>query len=148
MSTNVEAATGAYSPGLNAQYQATLLLAGRILLALVFVLIGWAHLTNYAGAVAYFTKWEFPVPQGAAALATLFELGGGILLIVGWKARWAALALALYTLVALAVAHRWWTYDAAQAFNQYTHFLKNLAIIGGMLVLAAVGPGRYSVDKA
>ena len=147
MSANVEATSGAYNPALNAQYQAPLLLACRILLALVFVFIGWGHLTNYAGAVAYFTKWEFPVPQGAAVLAILFELGGGILLVIGWKTRWAALALALYTLVALAVAHRWWTYDAAQSFNQYSHFLKNLAIIGGMLVLAAIGPGRYSVDK-
>ena len=146
MSANVETTT-AYSPSLSPQYQASFLLVGRILLALVFVFIGWGHLTNYAGAVAYFTKWEFPVPQGAAVLAILFELGGGILLIIGWKTRWAALALALYTLVALAVAHRFWTYDAAQTFNQYSHFLKNWAIIGGMLVVAAIGPGRYSVDK-
>jgi len=148
MSTNMQATTPSYTRASNPQYEATLLLVGRILLALVFVLIGWGHLMNYSGAVAYFTKWEFPMPQGAAALAILFELGGGALLVIGWKARWAALALALYTLVALAVAHRWWTYDAAQNFNQYSHFLKNLSIIGGMLCIAAMGPGRYSVDKA
>jgi putative oxidoreductase len=146
MSANLNASS-AYSHSHNAAYQPTMLLVSRILLSLVFVVIGWGHLTNFGGAVAYFTKWEFPMPQGAAVLAILFELGGGILLIIGWKARWAALALALYTFVALAVAHRYWTYDAAQMFNQYSHFYKNLAIVGGMLAIAAVGPGRYSVDK-
>jgi len=141
MSANLNAATSAGA------YSSSLLLAARLLLAAVFIVIGWGHLTNYAGAVAYFTKWSFPMPEGAAVLAILFELVGGILLVIGWKARWAALALALYTFVALAVAHRYWTYDAAQAFNQLSHFYKNLAIVGGMLALAAVGPGRYSLDK-
>jgi|SRR5688572_27530355 putative oxidoreductase len=146
MSANLNA-TRAYSPTTSAAYQPAVLLVSRILLALVFVLIGWGHLTNYSGAVAYFTKWSFPMPEIAAVLAILFELGGGVLLIIGWKARWAAVALALYTFVALAVAHRYWTYEAAQVFNQYSHFLKNLAIIGGMLAIVAVGPGRYSIDK-
>jgi putative oxidoreductase len=140
-------ATSAYNIANNGAYQPSLLLAGRVLLALVFVVVGWGHLTNYGGAVGYFTKWAFPMPEVAAVLAILFELGGGILLIIGWKTRWAALALALYTLVALAVAHRYWTYEAAQIFNQFSHFYKNLAIVGGMLAIAAVGPGRYSIDK-
>lgn len=146
MSANMNASS-TYSPSYSPAYQPTLLLAARILLALVFIVIGWGHLTNYGGAVAYFTKWSFPMPAAAAVLAIVFELGGSILLVIGWKTRWAALALALYTLVALAVAHRYWTYEAAQMFNQYTHFYKNLAIIGGMLAVAAAGAGRYSIDR-
>jgi putative oxidoreductase len=102
---------------------------------------------NFGGTVGYFTKWQFPMPQVFAVLAVLFELVGGLMIIVGWKTRWVAWALVIYTLIAAAVAHRFWTYEAAQVFNQTSHFFKNLSIVGGMLLLAAVGPGRYSVDK-
>jgi putative oxidoreductase len=88
------------------------------------------------------------MPQVMAVLAVVFELAGGLMIIVGWKTRSVAWALVVYTIIATAVAHRFWTYEAAQAFNQTSHFFKNLSIVGGLLMLAAVGPGRYSVDKS
>jgi len=127
---------------------ASVLLAGRVLMALLFAYFGYLKLMNFGGSVGYFTKWEFPLPQAAAVLAVIFELGGGLLLIVGWKTRWVAWLLALYVVIATAVAHRFWSYEAAQAFNQTSHFFKNVSIIGGLLYIAAVGPGRISVDKA
>jgi len=147
MSAHMHTGT-AYSPSYNATYNPTVILVGRILLALLFVYFGYMKLMNIGGTVNYFTKWEFPMPQVAAWLAVIFELVGGIMIIVGWKTRWAAWALALYVVIAAAVAHRFWTYEAAQVFNQTSHFFKNISIIGGLLLLAGVGPGRYSVDKA
>jgi putative oxidoreductase len=146
MSANMNAST-AYGGTYNANYNAVVLLAGRVLLALLFVYFGYVKLMNFPGTVNYFTKWEFPMPQVFAVLSVIFELGGGILLLVGWKTRWAAWVLAIYVVIATAVAHRFWTYEGAQVFNQTSHFFKNISIIGGMLVIAAVGPGRYSVDK-
>jgi putative oxidoreductase len=126
----------------------SVLLAGRVLMALLFAYFGYMKLMNFGGTVGYFTKWEFPMPQAAAAVAVIFELAGGLLLIVGWKTRWVAWALVLYTVIATAVAHRFWTYEAAQAFNQTSHFFKNVSIVGGLLYIATLGPGRLSVDKA
>ena len=77
----------------------------------------------------------------------LFELGGGVLLILGWKVRWVALAMVVYTVIATAVAHRYWSYPADQAFNQMSHFFKNISLIGGLILLAAFGPGPVSVDR-
>ena len=114
---------------------ASVLLAGRVLMALLFAYFGYLKLMNFGGSVGYFTKWEFPMPQAAAVLAVIFELGGGLLLIVGWKTRWVAWLLALYVVIATAVAHRFWSYEAAQAFNQTSHFFKNVSIIGGLLLL-------------
>jgi putative oxidoreductase len=148
MSANLNA-TSAYSPPYNPTYQATLLLVGRILVALIFVWFGYLKLTNWDGSIQYFTKWGFAwAPTLGATLAVLFELGGGILLLIGWKTRWVAAALFVYLIAATLIVHTYWTYDAAQRFNQMSHFYKNLAIMGAMVVLAAVGPGRYSVDKS
>ena len=146
MSANMNAA-GTYTPAYNANTTAAILLVGRVLIALLFVLFGYMKLADFNGTVAYFTRWEFPVPQLAAVVAIIFELGFGALLAVGWKTRWWAWALVVYTIIAAAVAHRYWTYPAAQAFAQTSFFYKNLAIVGGLLYIAAMGPGRYSVDK-
>jgi putative oxidoreductase len=144
MSANAGTATPlAYSAGSNA----TAALIGRVLIALIFAYFGYMKLMNFGGSIAYFTKWGFPLPQVAAALAVLFELGGGVLLIVGWKTRWVAWALVLYTIIATAVAHRFWSYPPDQAFNQTSHFFKNVSLIGGLIYLAAFGPGALSVDK-
>jgi putative oxidoreductase len=82
------------------------------------------------------------------ALALVVEAGGAILLIIGWKTRWVAWALVIFTVIATLAAHRFWEIpDAAQMMDQRIHFLKNLAIIGGLLFVATFGPGSISVDK-
>jgi len=146
MSTNLSAASS-YGTSFNPGYSPTILLAGRVLMALLFIIFGYMKLTSFGGTVGYFTKWGFPLPQAVTVIAITAELGGGILLAVGWKTRWVSWFLAIYVAIAAAVAHRYWTYDAAQVFAQTSFFYKNLAIVGGLLCIAATGPGRYSLDK-
>jgi putative oxidoreductase len=122
------------------------LLVGRILLSLVFLNAGYRKLMAVAGSAGYFGKLGFPMPEVLVWVAIAIELGGAILLIVGWKTRWAAWLLALFTLVATFAAHRFWEVDAAQYVNQMNHFMKNIAIIGGFIILAATGAGALSVD--
>ena len=122
------------------------MLVGRILLSLVFLIAGYRKLMAVAGSAGYFAKLGFPMPEVMVWVAIAIELGGGILLLLGWKARWAASLLALFTLIAAFAAHRFWEVDPAQYANQMNHFLKNLAIVGGMMFVAAAGPGALSVD--
>jgi len=128
-------------------YNPLLPLVGRILLGALFVVAGYGKLTGFAGFAGYLTKLGFPAPEAMAVLAIIFELGGGILLIIGWQARWAAWALVLFTLVATFAAHRFWDFEAAQRTMQMTQFLKNLAVAGGLLMVACFGPGSASLDK-
>ena len=122
------------------------MLVGRILLSLVFLVAGYRKLMGVAASAGYFAKLGFPMPDVMVWVAIAIELGGGILLVLGWKARWAASLLALFTLIAAFAAHRFWEVDPAQYANQMNHFLKNLAIVGGMIFVAATGPGALSVD--
>jgi putative oxidoreductase len=122
------------------------LLVGRILLSLVFLNAGYRKLMAVAASAGYFGKLGFPMPEVLVWVAIAVELGGAILLIIGWKTRWAAWLLALFTLVATFAAHRFWEVDAAQYANQMNHFMKNIAIIGGFIIVAATGPGALSVD--
>ena len=145
MSSVAPAAPGVVvTPG----YHPTLLLIGRLALAAVFLVAGIRKIMAIAGTTGYLAKLGFPMPEVLVYVAILFEVGGALLLIVGWKTRIAAWALAIFTVVAMFMAHRFWEVDAAQYANQMNHFLKNLAIIGGMLFVAACGPGSLSVDKA
>ena len=131
----------------SAQYNPMFPLIGRILLAALFVVAGIGKVTGFAGFAGYLAKLGFPAPEAMAVLAIIFELGGGILLIIGWQTRWVAWALILFTVVATFAAHRFWDFEAAQRTMQQTQFLKNLAIIGGLLMVACFGPGSASVDK-
>jgi putative oxidoreductase len=124
------------------------LLVGRVLIAAIFLNAGVRKLLGFAGTVGYFTKLGFPAPELFAVLAIVIEVGGSILLIIGWKTRWVAWLLALFVLIAALAAHRFWQVDAAQYANQMNHFMKNLAIIGGLLFVASFGPGSASVDKS
>jgi putative oxidoreductase len=123
-------------------------LAGRILLAAIFLVAGYGKLMAFAGTSGYFAKLGFPAPDVMTVLAIAVELGGALLLIAGWHARWAAWALILFVAIATFAAHRFWEFDASQYRNQMNHFLKNLALIGGLLFVVAFGPGRMAVDKS
>lgn len=129
-------------------YQPTLLLIGRILLSVVFLVAGIRKAMAIAGTVGYFTKLGMPMADVMVYVAIIIEVGAALMLIVGWKSRYAAWALALFVVIATFMAHRFWEFDAAQYANQMNHFLKNFAIIGGLLFIAACGPGSMSVDKS
>ena len=122
-------------------------LVGRILLAVIFITSGFSKITGFEGTVGYIASKGLPLPQVGAALAIAVELGGGILLAIGFKARWAALAIAIFTLLAGVLFHDFWNADAAAKMNQTANFWKNVSIAGGMLMVYAFGPGAYSVDK-
>ncbi|HSS26385.1 MAG TPA: DoxX family protein [Usitatibacter sp.] len=134
---------------MNPNVQNTAALVGRILLAAIFLTSGLSKITGFDGTVGYIASKHLPLPQVGAIIATLCELGGGILLLVGFKARWAGLVLAIFTLAAGLLFHDYWNLtDAAQVAANKINFWKNVAISGGMLMVFAFGPGRYSVDKA
>ena len=126
--------------------QSQMLLVGRILLALVFLVAGIRKLMAVAGTVGYFTKLGMPMPEVMVWISILIEIGGAVLLIVGWQTRRVAWLMIVFVAVATLMAHRFWQFDAAQYANQLNHFLKNAAIIGGMLYIVVFGPGALSVD--
>ncbi|HUL97065.1 MAG TPA: DoxX family protein [Usitatibacter sp.] len=133
---------------MNTNVQNSAALAGRILLALIFITSGFGKLTGFDGTVGYIASKHLPLPQVAAIIAVLCELGGGLLLLAGFKARWAGLVLAIFTLAAGILFHDYWNADAAAKMGQQINFWKNVSIAGGMLMVFAFGPGRYSVDKS
>jgi putative oxidoreductase len=133
---------------MNPNTQAAAALVGRILLAAIFITSGFGKITGFDGTVGYIASKGLPLPQIGAVIAILVELGGGILLAIGYKARWAALAIAIFTLAAGILFHNYWAVEAAQKMGQQINFWKNIAIAGGALAFFAFGPGRYSVDKA
>ncbi len=145
MSTNVQSLGGNTQVHTNAQDVAALV--GRLLLAAIFITSGFGKITGFEGTVGYIASKGLPLPQIGAIIAIVAELGGGILLAIGYKARWAALVLAVFTLAAGFLFHDYWAADAAQKMGQQINFWKNVAITGGFLMAYAFGPGRYSLDR-
>ena len=123
-----------------------LALTGRILIALFFVLPGWQKLTGFSGSVAYAASAGMPLPQIGVGIGMLIEILGGLAMLVGFKTRWAALALAVFTLVATFIFHAFWSVPAEMAMVQQLMFWKNLAVAGGLLGFAAHGAGSWSLD--
>jgi putative oxidoreductase len=111
----------------------TAALVGRLLLAALFIVAGYGKIGGFAGTAGYIASKGLPMPQVLAALTLALELGGGILLAIGFKTRWVALAFFLWLIPTTFIFHQFWGIDAAQASTQQTQFLKNLAIMGGML---------------
>jgi len=130
-------------------YNPIIPLVGRIFIGLIFLVAGVRKVMGFAGTVAYLAKLGFPAPEVMAVIAIIIEIGGSLLLIVGWRARWAAWLLVLFVAIAAFAAHRFWELtDPGQFNNQMNHFLKNLSLIGGLLYVATFGPGSASVDKS
>jgi putative oxidoreductase len=124
-----------------AAYNDIALLVGRILIGLLFVMAAYGKFSGLAGTTGYFSKLGVPAPSILGPLVALFELLTGVLVIVGFKTRLVALAIAIFVVIAALLAH---TNFADQ--DQVNHFLKNFAIAGGCLALFVSGAGAYSVD--
>jgi putative oxidoreductase len=131
---------------MNTQTQNVAALLGRILLALIFITSGFGKITGFEGAVGYIASKGLPLASVVAALTILVELGGGLAVLFGFLTRWAALALAVFSLLAGFIFHAYWGVPADQVMGQQINFWKNVSIAGGFLVLAAFGAGAISID--
>ena len=118
-------------------------LAGRILIAAIFVISGAGKVMDYSGTLGYMTKAGLPFPEVLLFASVIIEIGCGLALVVGWKTRWAAAALFLWMIPVTWVFH-----NPVGGQEQMIHFMKNLAIMGGLLVLFAFGPGAMSVNRS
>ena len=116
----------------------TVSLIARVLLSAIFIAAGIQKITGYDGTVAYMATFGVPATLLPAVIA--LELGGGLLILFGLWSRWAALGLAIFTIIAAGVFHS----NFADPM-MFAMFMKNLAISGGLLLLFANGPGRYAV---
>ena len=126
--------------------QNPLALAGRLLLALLFLPAGFSKIAGFAGTVGYIASKGMPLPELGAVLAIVVEVGAGLALLGGFGTRWAALVLAGFTLVATFIFHNFWGVPADQVMVQQLMFFKNMAVVGGLLTVAAWGAGTWSVD--
>jgi putative oxidoreductase len=122
------------------------IVAARVLLSLIFMLAGFGKLTALAGTTAYIASKGLPMPAVLAMGSGLLELLAGLAIAVGFKARIAAAALAVFTLLASFMFHNFWAMPADQVMVNQLMFMKNLAIIGGLLLVIAHGAGAASID--
>lgn len=127
-------------------FQNTLSLIGRALIALLFIPAGFSKIGGFAGTAGYIASKGLPLPEVGVVIAIVIELGAGLMLLAGFGTRIAALALAAFTLVATFIFHNYWGVPAEQQMVQQLMFFKNIAVVGGLLTLAAWGAGAFSVD--
>ena len=120
-----------------------MLLLARVLLSAIFIQAGFHKLTAYASMVPYFAKLGLPMPQAAWLVAVAIELGGGLLILAGFRTRLVAPVMAAFCVATAFIAH----YHPDDTANMI-QFMKNLAIAGGFLQLAATGPGRYAIGRS
>ncbi|HEX2216878.1 MAG TPA: DoxX family protein [Xanthobacteraceae bacterium] len=119
---------------------------GRALMSVIFIISGYNKVVAIGGFVGYLTRLGVPSPEIIAWVVAVFELVAGIMLLVGFKTRWAALGLFIFTGIALYLGHKFWAVPPQQFSNQFNHALKNVAMMGGFLLLMAHGGGRLSLD--
>lgn len=119
---------------------------GRILLALIFLMSGIMKIPNWEGTAGYMEFMGMPMVTLFLIGAVVLEIGGSLSVILGYKARWGALALIVFTIPTTLIFHAYWAVDPEQMQTQQIMFMKNLAIIGGLLVIMANGAGPLSLD--
>ncbi|MFM0060188.1 DoxX family protein [Paraburkholderia phytofirmans] len=105
------------------------------LMAALFLISGIRKLITWSATVGYFAKLGLPMAEAIVPLVILIEIGGSLALILGWRMREIAAILAIYTLMTAFVAHRFWDADPAQFNSQLNNFFKNIAMVGGFLLL-------------
>jgi putative oxidoreductase len=126
--------------------QDALLLFGRVLMALIFVQSGFGKVLDMGGFSASLAAKGVPFASVFAAIGSCVELFGGLAILLGWQTRYAAALIAVFTVMATLISHRYWEYADAARRAQAVNFQKNICIIGGYLVLVAAGGGRFGLD--
>ncbi len=126
-------------------------LAGRLLIANIFIIAGYNKLGGFAGTAGYMASkmagLDPTLINVMLAVTILIELGGGLLILLGWQARWAATAILLWMIPVTLIFHAYWAVPVDQMQMQMIQFQKNLAIMGGLLYIVACGPGAFSLGR-
>ena len=122
-------------------------LAGRILLSIIFIMSGISKITGFAGTAGWMTSKGLPVPEVLLAASIVIELGAAAMIVLGFKARWGAAALFLWMIPVTFLFHNFWAVPADQQMIQQIMFMKNLGLMGGMLILMGLGSGPLSLGN-
>jgi putative oxidoreductase len=125
----------------------TTALLGRVALAAIFLVSGAAKLVDVAGTAAYMSSVGIPFPETLAMFAGVAEILGALSLISGALTRMGAFGLILFLIPTTLLFHDFWALEGEAQRTQLVNFLKNLSIIGGLILLISYGPGRYSIDS-
>ncbi len=124
----------------------TWMLFGRIMIAAIFLVSGFAKLTDPSGTIGYMEAQGIPSAHALAIIAGLAEVLGGAAVLFGLLTRPGAFGLLVFMIPTTLIFHGFWMFEGAEAMTQMVNFMKNLAIMGGLAVLVAQGAGRYSID--
>jgi putative oxidoreductase len=111
--------------------------AGRVLLSLIFILSGVSKIMEWSGTSEFMASEGLPLVPLLLGAATAIEIAGGLSVLLGWKARWGAWLLFLYLIPTTLIFHDFWAFTGAEQQMQLINFLKNLSIMGGLLLAAA-----------
>ena len=127
-------------------YQNVLNLIGRLLIIALFLPAGLGKISGFEGTLGYFASLGIPAPVFALVVTIVIEVIGSIALLVGFHTRLVAIVMAIFTLLAAVTGHAYWAAPADAAFIAQLLFFKNIAVMGGLLVLASAGAGSFSID--
>jgi len=122
-------------------------IAGRILLSLIFLVSGLGKIGGFAGTAGYMASKGLPMVNVLLVITIILEVGAALMIIAGFKARLGALLLFLWMIPVTFLFHNFWAMPADQQMIQQIMFMKNIALMGGMLLIMAFGSGPLSVDK-
>ena len=120
---------------------------GRLCIVYIYATSGYAKIFGWEGNLQYMSRFHLPMIPVLLVLAAIVEVVGSICLITGYQARTAAFIMFGYTLILTLLLHNYWTAPPQIAGMQETHFRKNLAIMGGLLMVSFAGPGAWSLGK-
>jgi putative oxidoreductase len=129
-------------------FQPAVSLAGRILLSAIFIISGVGKIADWSGTEAAMSAQGMSAVPFFLTLAVFIEVAGGLALLLGWHTRISALVLFLYLIPVTLTFHNFWAYSGLTRHMQTINFLKNLAIMGGLLEFCAIGAYAMSMDAA
>lgn len=121
-------------------------LAGRLLMSLIFIEAGISKIFTFSGSEKYMSMQGMPLVPFFLICAIIIEVAGGFSLLVGFKTKIIALILFLYLIPTTLIFHHFWTYTGMERQDMMVHFMKNLSIMGGMLMVSYFGAGPFSLD--
>lgn len=123
-------------------------LLGRLLITAIFLRSAFNKITGFSAVAAGMAKKGIPYAEVLLVGAIVFEIVGSLTVLFGWKARWGALLLIVFTVSATLLYHDFWNMGAAQYRSQLSHFMKNLSILGALIFVMGMGSGPLSLEKS